>query len=163
MAARPVQRPRGRSAGRCLSLFLPFPCHKTHFCLLCFGSLPLAQPPSRLCRPTTQLSPCPSATDTHLLQRPWVRHALPPTDLGREHFWHMHSFPLKVTRSPGGNGTLKQESALAARPPSAVLLAGSPPRWPATASPRTHGDKCHLSIRALVHPCCATSGRSLTT
>lgn len=60
----------------------------------------------------------------HLLQRPWDRCELLPAAVGTEHFWHTHSFPLKVTRSPGGKGSLKQENALQAR------TACCPPRSP---------------------------------
>lgn len=49
----------------------------------------------------------PTQLRAYLLQRPWDRCELLPAAVGTEHFWHMHSFPLKVTRSPGGKGSLK--------------------------------------------------------
>lgn len=51
----------------------------------------------------------------HLLQRPWAGCALLLTEAGREHLWHTHSFPLKVTRSPGGKGILQRGTASPAR------------------------------------------------
>lgn len=57
----------------------------------------------------------PRGPPPHLLQRPWAGCALLLTEAGREHLWHTHSFPLKVTRSPGGKGILQRGTASPAR------------------------------------------------
>lgn len=91
----------------------------------------------------------------YLLQRPWDRCTLPLADLGREHFWHMHSLPLKVTRSPGGKGDLKQDSTLPAR------TSGEP--HPSHQAPTSSGPTgSGPSIQGLLWPRWATSGWSLT-
>lgn len=62
------------------------------------------QPPPRAPRGAPRP---PRPAPPHLLQRPWAGCALLLTEAGREHLWHTHSFPLKVTRSPGGKGILQ--------------------------------------------------------
>lgn len=94
--------------------------------------LPYVAPPP----PHLRSAPAPPPLSAHSLQRPWDRCVLlPPDDLGREHFWHMHSFPLKVTRSPGGKGNLQQEDELQARTTSALLWWGGEPHPRYTPSP----------------------------
>lgn len=147
---------------------------------LCPGSLPQAPPPPlrhsaqprplplSTAPPQLPLSTAPPTTAAplraHLLQRPWERCALLPMDVGREHFWHMHSFPLKVTRSPGGKGNLKQDNELQARTTRCSSGGGGKGRprpitfrWDLTEGclrPRTRG----LSVQGLPRPRRVTSG-----
>ena len=107
-----------------------------HFCS---GSLSYVPSPHRRSAPFPPPPSTATPLSTHLLQRPWERCALLPMDLGREHFWHMHSFPLKVTRSPGGKGNLKQDNELQARTICCSSLGegGPHPRYTLSPSPGT--------------------------
>lgn len=69
---------------------------------------PMRFPSCRSWAATKPALPAARSNLVHLLRRPWVECTLPPPNVGREHFWHTHSLPLKVTRSPGGKGSLKE-------------------------------------------------------
>lgn len=134
----------------------------TQFDCFCFGSECCQAPHRALQRPL------PTLLSTHLLQRPCDRWELLP-DRGREHFWHMHAFPLKVTRSPGGNGSLKREHVT--RQHCLLLFSGgrgAPPRASCHLPLESHGQEPQartqgLSLQALPCPRCVTSGWSLAS
>lgn len=75
----------------------------------------------------------------------------------------MHSLPLKVTRSPGGKGDLKQDSALPARicPHPALLLGEHHPGHHAPPPPGTRPGTQGLPLQAPPRPLRAISDWSL--
>lgn len=75
----------------------------------------------------------------------------------------MHSLPLKVTRSPGGKGDLKQDTALPARicPHPALLLGEHHPGHHTPPPPGTRPGTQGLPLQAPPRPLRAISDRSL--